>query len=802
MSNSTDSHTATPADDNFPQNGNTYSQENAETNKPDAVESVESANAVLDHENNVGTDSEEYRKQGKAFTIKSISFGLLALLFTILYADYNDFFLGQTSFVANHLPPGPLFLILGLALIWNPMWSKRNLLLIGGLLFSGVFACFNVIILDHSVFFSWHLIPIALTLIAYTKPVWNKLAHRLTLSSKELILALCIVFAGCWTAAAGLNNFFTHTLVGPWALYNNNVQQHKYETIHYIPSHLWPGGGLANLENNQGESQRIYDAFYTGYTEQGTAGVPWDAWMGPLLSSWIPMLVLFSSCLIAMSLIVHRQWAHHEQLSYPLAQIGTSLLEKSQQRILPNIFYAKSFWIAAGIVIVFHGIRYLHTWWPNNVPDIITTSRMNFFWELFPTLNKSGGFGIVNFNFYFSIIGICYFLSREIGLTIGLSQLLLAFFGAQVYLSTGTRVGNDEATNMRAGAYIAYAAIILFTGRHYYINLFAKAIGMRRDGTEHNEGVYAARVLIISFVGLLACLCFMFQLDFYVAVIFTLLSLLLFLVFTRIICETGIPYMQAGWQPAIVMTKVLGTSAVGAAPLVMIYYLGAILFSDPKEAMMPYISNSFKMADDYKIKLKKLCHVLLAVVAVAVLVSICARIYQHYSIGAYKSNNPYGSFHVPNNFLNNATRDLTQLDDIGHRDAPGESSTLSIIERIGLINADEGILVYMFAGAFGVALFFFLRFRFIGFPLHPVLFLIWGTYPNMKTFYAFLVGWFIREIIVRFGGGKIYQDCKPFFIGLIFGELLLGITGVSVGFIYHAFTDFTEKPPGFKVIAG
>ena len=740
----------------------------------------------------------------RAFTIKSLGFGLAALLIIILITDYNDFVLGQASLIANHLPPGPIFLILATALFWNPMWYRRWAILAVGLPVSTLAICFNVFALEQSFLLGAHWLIPALFLLAFVKPVWDSIAPRLRMSSKEMIVSLCIVLSGCWTAGAGLNNFYSYVQVVPWKLYSNDLHMQKYESIEYVPAHLWPGGGLTEIGDDTDKKQRVYDAFYTGYAQQETDGIPWDAWLPQLFSSWLPMLAFLSAALIAMALLVHRQWSRHEQLAYPLAQIGTTLFDKKKERALPDIFYEKSFWIAALCVIGFHSINLLNKYWPSSYPSIPTSATFGFVFDMFPTLNKSGGFGLNSFGFYFTIIGVCYFLPREIGLSLGLSQIVLAIVGAQFYLSTGDRIGGEDVSNMRAGAYLAYAAVILYTGRHYYWTILRKALSFKQSDEDHQEGIFAARVLLVSFIGLIATLSLMFGMDIFMAIMFSLLTMLLFLVFARVICETGVPYMQAGWQPATVLTKFFGPSAVGAAPIVMMYYLGAILFSDPKEAMLPYVSNSFKMADNYKIKLKRVCVLILGLVTVAIVVSVCARVYQHYSDGAYNSKNAYGQLHVPRNFLRESTLHLSQLDDIGQRPAPAEAhdNIPGIFERLSLISPDSDMLSFMFAGGIAVIAFFALRFRFTGFPLHPVIFLVWGTYPSQRTFYVFLVGWFLRELIVRFGGGRVYQSGKPFFIGLIFAELAMGLLGSSVGWLYYSFTGFGDLPPGYRVIPG
>lgn len=733
----------------------------------------------------------------RAFTLKSLVFGISLLLFTIYFTAINDLFLRQTSFVANHLPPGPIFLVVALALIWNPIWKSRIVLWSCGAALFTLCAFYTTYTLDHSFWFSWHwLVPLFFGLAGIPN-FRQAYADKLILSGRELIVSLIIIFAGCWTAGASLNYHFTPTHIGAWTIYSNNVQMHNVETIEYVPQHLFPSGGLTAIGDDDKEKQRVYDSFRTGSAEQGFEGVPWDAWLPSIMSSWGPLFIFLSTCTIALALLVHRQWAHHEQLAYPIAEIGTTLFTKDPKRILPNIFYNNLFWIAAIGVITFHGIRYLHVWFPNNVPNIHTHTYFNFLLDIFPTLRKSGVFQVHNFNFYFTIVGICYFLSREIGLTLGIAPFLLATLSAQLYLSTGTRISGDDTANMRAGAYIAYALIILYTGRTYYWNIIKKTFNFKPTTEYDRDGVFAARILFVSFTGLVLVLAYSFELGLMLALLFSLTGLLLFLIMTRIVCETGLPYVQAFWEPGFLLVKCLGVNAISAGPLVILYYVSAVLFSDPKEAVMPYVANGLKMAENHKLKLKRILIGILIISMVAVFLSIFSRLYQQYTMGGYALHYPWADQNVPSQILNNSTVGLVQLENVGMRNAPGEEPSRGFFERLSLIDPDSSTLAFLMVGAAGVALFFFLRFRFTGFPLHPVLFLIWGIHPNFRTFYSFLIGWAIRELIIVFGGGKVHEACKPFFLGLIVAELFMGIVGVSVGTIYCLFTGFDERPPQF-----
>ena len=98
-------------------------------------------------------------------------------------------------------------------------------------------------------------------------------------------------------------------------------------------------------------------------------------------------------------------------------------------------------------------------------------------------------------------------------------------------------------------------------------------------------------------------------------------------------------------------------------------------------------------------------------------------------------------------------------------------------------------------------LFSSLRLRFAGFPLHPVLFLVAGTYAAGKCWWSFLVGWGIKCLVVRFGGGKVYQQLKPLFVGIIAGELLAAGASIVFEIIYYCVTG---EPPGrsFGILIG
>jgi hypothetical protein len=96
-----------------------------------------------------------------------------------------------------------------------------------------------------------------------------------------------------------------------------------------------------------------------------------------------------------------------------------------------------------------------------------------------------------------------------------------------------------------------------------------------------------------------------------------------------------------------------------------------------------------------------------------------------------------------------------------------------------------GILSAFGIGLGLVVLFSFLRLRFNGFPLHPVLFAVIMGWPTIMMAGSFLLGWFAKLVTMKYGGEKGFQQMKPFMIGLLGGEVLAGFFIAVFGLAYY-----------------
>ncbi len=90
------------------------------------------------------------------------------------------------------------------------------------------------------------------------------------------------------------------------------------------------------------------------------------------------------------------------------------------------------------------------------------------------------------------------------------------------------------------------------------------------------------------------------------------------------------------------------------------------------------------------------------------------------------------------------------------------------------------------------------RLRLSWWPLHPVMFIACSVYAGYMFSFSFLLGWFIKTMVTKYGGEKAYSRLKPVFFGLIAGDMLGGIIPSIIGAVYYLVTD--EIPKKFLIM--
>ena len=695
-------------------------------------------------------------------------------------------------------------------------WRSAIFSLLGVLLMSGVAGfhdnyCYGT----GPLMIGNHLPGGALAYLVFVGLVWNglagRLSRRLALGPGELAVVLCATFVACFPPTSGLFRYATRLVMLPWYHLPGRPDWAAHGLLGFLPRDFlpWPGPEAVSAPPGSPEAvayQRVYQGYFTGLASGAGqlpfGQVPFRAWGGALLR-WGPLVFLFALCSASLQFVVHRQWADHEQLSFPVAQVAGSFCARADGRPgVPDIFRNRLFWCGFAPVFLYYLLDFLGAKAPATFPRMseVFPSLKNW-WvpvhEAFPAVKHGGGYfwNICGSSLLFTIVGVSYFVSAEISFTMGISTLVTVAFATGYFYAVGKPLPNAQLSVSCGGAYVGYTLLLLWTGRTYFGRLLARAFGGRKP-LEGDDGaaVVAARVFLLAFAGFTGTLR-MAGFDWPFAALFALTSQMCFLVLSRILCETGVPFLSFGFNPVVLQETLIGPGAVGMRNLVLGRWLSAALQHDPRECLMPYVATAVRVADDCGLRLRRVFRGIVATLALALAVAFAATLRNHYTTGcmtdSYASN-----WAVTHPFSQCATY-AQQLKDMGDWAASGGG----LAERLRLLHASPPHLRFFVFGLLAVVGLSSLRYRFSRFPVHPLLFLVWGSFTSNVCWGSFLAGWFVKTLVVRFGGGGAYQRHKPLFVGIVAGEV------VFVGFnvIYNLATillQHTGPVAGIRVLPG
>lgn len=694
----------------------------------------------------------------RMFTVKAVVAGLVGVVWIAAGAGFVDDTFRTTSYLtSNFFPFGVTAYLLLLVLGWNPLWLTLG------------------------------------------KRVLGARAGRLAFGARELALVLAVSLAACWVPTSGLYRYFHRQNVLLWTQ-SMAASPNWRAPLETLPEKIWPDGldgrhPDASPERRQ-QFERVYLGLVSGLGDLSTKGAaslwewPWEAWLTNL-KYWGPFILAFALATLALYLTVHRQWAHHEQLAYPLAKIYGAMIEREDRRVLPPFFREKTFWGALAFAFLFHAWRYASLWWPDLFPALQTGWTFNT-WSLFADTHRSGAPSFNSGNLTFAVIGIAYFLSTEVGLTLGVAQFLLAIVCTQFYLGVGRPMMVEEMDGMRFGGYFAYALILLYAGRTWYWRIVKKAFGAGRPDEVDHDSVWAARMFVASFAAAWGVLAIM-DMDWVLAGLYLTFLFGGLLVFTRLICETGLPFMQMG-SLFVPFLRLMGYPAAGVRGSLYVGHLQQILSSDTREALQPYLATGLYAGERVGARPMRMAWAVGGALVVALAVGFWMRGHGYYRNGS--ATDIHANAVVPRSVMAEPLR-ITQRVRMGaqsEREPEG-------LARLAAIWPESGTFTPVAVGAVATASMAALRFRFTWFLLHPLLLLVWGTYPMWMTAHCFLIGWVVKNLILQFGGGKVYQRGKPFFVGLIMGEAAAMGLSLAAGFVYYAATH-GDVPPMLWVYPG
>jgi len=512
----------------------------------------------------------------------------------------------------------------------------------------------------------------------------------------------------------------------------------------------------------------------------GLRDLGWWAWW-PTIRTWGLVAVLLTLGILCLSIIVHPQWSRRELLSYPIVRFVEAVTEPGRGA-LPKVMSSKLFWISFLTVLFIHGWNGINAWFPGYLLAIPLNINLSPARALFEDLARAPSSWLLwNPIMYPSVIGFAYFLNKEVSLSVGLAMPTWAVFGGSLVAGGVAIENNWYASEMmplfRFGAFFGLAGILLYIGRRYYANVVVSAFGLPRGKETPAYATWAMRGLLVCVVIAGWALNHYVGMDWPLAVMFIGVIVVMSLGMARISAETGAFFAQPSFMAVGVITAFLGIGAIGPEAYFALAIASAVMMNDPREAAMPFFVNALNMGDRVaKAGPAKTGIPLAVVLLIAFAVAGASSLYWQYAQGAGSTDAWARS--VSNESPNRVEQQITSLQARGELT---ESNLVRGLDRIVSARPNWESMGWMAAGIGLVVLFSVLRLRLPWWPLHPVMFLLWATYPLGHLWFSFLLGWLIKVAVTKFAGAKGYYTAIPLMVGLVAGEPLAAFGWTIIG---------------------
>ncbi len=559
------------------------------------------------------------------------------------------------------------------------------------------------------------------------------LVHRtLALCRSELITIYIMLVVACCIPGMGFTQFMIPCLLGStyYATPENNWDELYNQ---YIREWMIPRG------------ENVARYFFEGLPEG--AAIPWSAWVVPL-SYWYGFFLSVSFAMICIMVVLRKQWVDREKLVYPLVQVPMEMIQKGESGAVGKSFFTnRIMWLGFAFSFILLSINGLHSYFPS-----------------FPHINRSIVLPLfrdsVGLNFWFSPpwLGFFYFVNLDITASIWVFYVLTTvqrgIFNT-IGLQSTQRIDlysiEPYLAHQGMGSMIVFVLIGLWVGRGHLKDVLRKAWrGDEQvdDGGEmlsYRQAVFGlALALALMAMGL-----WMIGIPLAGALLFVFGSMVLFLGLTRVVAEGGIPAMRPPLMTSTFVISTAGASAIGIPGLVALGFSYG-WHSEIRSFVMSSVANGLKMSEIIKGSRRRMFWA----VAIAVLVSIAGSSYMTLLL-AYK----YGGINLNPLFF------VGQAPTFGPRD---------MAPRIAAELPGPRLDAYLFMGIGGtvMAALMWARHHFVWWPLNPLGYTISANWKTGHIFGSAFYAWLIKLIILRYGGPQLYRSLRPFFLGLILGEIV------------------------------
>ena len=570
----------------------------------------------------------------------------------------------------------------------------------------------------------------------------NTLARRVrpgwALRPGELAVVVAMGLVGSVAPASGIAGWLLGQIATPFYFASPENQWAAY-VLPWVPNWLAPRDDAGCL---------------TWFFEGLPAGqrVPWQGWMLPL-AWWLALIAALAWVCGCVAVLLRRRWSAEERLSYPLLEPVRELSAEPASGRVAGVVRSPLFLIGAAVPLALMAVEVVGFFWPTFPTPQLHRAHYFYFARDFPPINTK-------VNFY--TIGFAYFANLNVLGSVCFFYLLFVLEGGacnRLGVGLGQR-GDPYGSYVFAGAgwqsYGAFLVLVLWglwMARGHVARAVRNAFGRGSSGP--GDEMLSDRTAVLGLLAGSVFVVFWLRhsgMSLGLAAFYYLLTLLTFIGVARIVCQTGLVYVQAPLTPQAFAMYSLGTATMSPASITALGFSYALV-SYNRGFLMPAACHAAKLSEQMGRDKRRLPAAVGAALAVGLVLSVFFGLQLGYSGGAYHYGLPFTSAR---------SRDMPAL----------------LRKLRNPFPADWARLSFFGAGAAAMGVLMALQYRFAWWPLHPIGLTVCCTNVTLDSVLSIFIAWTAKSIILRVGGVELYRRSRRFFIGLLVGQ------AVAVALVY------------------
>lgn len=596
-------------------------------------------------------------------------------------------------------------------------------------------------------FFQLPLLFVFLVLLGVVNPLLKRTGLIRPLAQPELLAIIAIGMVGAVVPASGVAGFLIGVISVPIYF---ATPENAWEEYYHPHLHSW--GVPTDAE--------VGRAFYEGLGPGQT--VNWHLWLTPLFwwSTLIIAILLIATCAMV---VLRRQWADHEKLTYPLVALPVEIMGDGEPGTLPRLFRAPLFLVGAAVAFSLFAWNAL-SWFYPAVPGIRAFPHSGYY----RFARYSPGIYVNPFQFFTT--AFAYFANLQLLFSIWvlyaiyiIECILLDRFGYQIRTSTDSFSADPPTQAWKCFGALAFLVLWrLWISRAHLRAVFARALDSRHPLDDTDE-MLSYRTCLAGLLGGAAYILFWLNrsgMDLVTAGLFMLGTGIVYLGIARVVAETGVPYAQATVTPQAFAMDLRGTVNMSGSTLTALA-LTYSLIDYTRGLFTPGLAHVAHLSE----RIRGNRRALFLCVALGVLSGLAASVWLTLNLA-----HSHGAYNFPGLFFNGNPKAVYSSTLAQMRTPRGAD-----LERYGFLGigiAEMGLLT-------------FLNYRFAWWPLHPIGLVLSASDNHKSMVLPVFIAWAAKSVFMHIGGVPLYNRMKPLVVGLLVGYTFGVVLSFAVDALWY-----------------